>query len=37
MFMGMILKEFGMFCLSSLEMLSPALTVSPIKDDPDLQ
>ena len=25
------------FCLSSLEMLSPALTASPIKDDPDLQ
>ena len=25
-----------MFCLSSLEMLSPALTASPIKDDPEL-
>ena len=27
----------GMFCLSSLEMLSPASTVSPIKDVPDSQ
>ena len=26
-----------MFCLSSLEMLSLAVTASPIKDDPDLQ
>ena len=26
-----------MFCLNSLEMLSLALTVSPIKDDPDLE
>ena len=35
-FMGIIL-EAQVFCLSSLEMLSPALTASPIKDDPDLQ
>ena len=30
-------SEWGMFCLSSLEMLSPALTASPIKGVPDMQ
>ena len=29
-------QTFQTFCLSSLQMLSPALTASPIKDVPDL-